>query len=71
LFRFTIEKKLREAKRREQEKEKKQQAVYSSSKTLAISRSLDRRMAVDSRAFSNKTFSALQTLKARREQKHG
>lgn len=66
-YRFVIEKKLRDAKRRE--KEKKRSADLSTM-TMATVRSLDRRKAMEDRAFGKK-LSALQDLKAKRQKKQG
>jgi len=64
VIRFEIEKKLREAKRKENQRQKVGQTS-----TLSVSqRSKDRRKVVEDKK-DNKKMSALQDLKARREEK--
>lgn len=64
MIRFEIEKKLREAKRKENQRQKVGQTS-----TLSVSqRSKDRRKVVEDKK-DNKKMSALQDLKARREEK--
>jgi len=64
VFRFEIEKKLREAKRKENQRQKVTQTA-----TASVSqRSKDRRKVVEDKK-DNKKMSALQDLKARREER--
>ena len=64
MFRFEIEKKLREAKRKENQRQKVTQTA-----TASVSqRSKDRRKVVEDKK-DNKKMSALQDLKARREER--
>ena len=74
-FRFEIEKKLRQAKKKEQKRSKKKSSSGDAapSKTTgqpksASERSQERRKVMEDRK-DNKKFSALQDLKARREEK--
>ena len=64
MLRFEIEKKLREAKRKENQRQKVSQTVAPS----VSQRSKDRRKVVEDKK-DNKKVSALQDLKARREEK--
>jgi len=64
--RFEIERKLRDAKRREQRVKQKMQLRSVS----ASERSLDRRKTVEKKAMGKK-MSALEDLKAKRERKQG
>ena len=66
--RFEIEKKLREAKRKEKSKQKTSSHAAAVTTASASQRSMDRRKNIEDKK-DNKKLSALQDLKAKREEK--
>jgi len=68
LFRFEIEKKLREAKRKEKNKLKSSSQAAVVNTATVSQRSIDRRKNIEDKK-DNKKLSALQDLKAKREEK--